>query len=242
MLPPTKLELNKNPEDLKSFFEEQILPHLKAEQSEDFTPLADIKLGKEFLSEYYQTILNFDPSLKGKNNFSIVLMSFYLVVIAESFPEFANIKKIFMEKVKLFAEYLYRDAFFRNSYDNLAAWQACRYFKDYRELFRALKVMPNGAEEHITRMSKELDELWSREGVVKTLEQERGDEYVEAGAHEDGMLVQMFRKEEELPTREEYDRIYDNVMQFGGTDLIAETYEKHLEELEARKYRYRLNL
>ena len=132
---------------------------------------------------------------------------------------------------------MYRDAFFRNRYDSLEAWQSCSRYKERQELLKNLNVLPDGAQERVASMSKELDELWSQPEIERAFENAIADEHVESGMGENSMLVQMYRKESEPIPEAEYDGYHEL-----RSDLFPEKYEDYLNKLEEQRHPYRLKL
>ncbi len=235
---PFRAEKATSPNPLKLFFEERIFPHLSQLDKEDAAILHGLKFGKEQLQEEYDKFLKYDPSTdRGRNFFDSVLMPFYMISSADDDQSFKDMKALFMEKAKVVAEILYRDAFFRNRYDTLEAWQSCARYKDRQSLLTSLNVLPGGAAERVASMSTELDELWSQEEVERAIENEIADGYVEGGVGEGSMLVQMFREKSEPIPEAKYGGFHEL-----RPDLFPEKYEDYLKGLEDRRHPYRLKL
>lgn len=223
---------------LKLFFDEQIFSHFSERDKGSVAMLHGIKFEKELLQEEYDRFLKYDPSAdRGRDFFEAVLVPFYMISSADDDQSFKDMKALFMEKAKMLAEIFYRDAFFRNRYDSLEAWQSCARYKERQSLLTSLNVLPEGAEARVTGMSKELDELWSQSEVERALENDIADEYVEAGIGENSMLVQMFREKSEPIPVAEYGRYHDL-----RPDLFPEEYGDYLKKLEEQRHPYRLKL
>jgi hypothetical protein len=226
------------PKPLRLFFEQQIFPHFSDWEKDSLAMFHDLKFGKEQLQEEYEKFLKYDPATDKEGRFfNDVLMPFYMISTSDHAESFEDMIPLFMEKVTVLAETLYRDAFFRNRYDSLEAWQACARYKGHQELLKSLKVLPDGAEDRVAGMSKELDELWSQPEVERALENATADDLVESGMREESMLVKMYREESEPIPEREYDGYHEL-----RPDLFPATYGEYLAKLEEQKHPYRLKL
>lgn len=230
----------KNPEALalKLFFENRILPYLSEMEKENLTLLSDLVFGMEQLQEEYENFSKYDPANDRRRDFfGSVLVPFYMISHSEYGSLFKDMDVAVIEKAKALAEVLYKEAFFRNTYDSFVAWESCSMYKQHQKLLKGLGVLPEGAEERVAKMSQELDELWSRPEVERAFENAQADDYVASGMHEKSMLVQMFRDEPSPILEAEYGGYHEL-----RPDLFPAKYEDYLQQLEDHKHPYRLQL
>jgi len=225
-------------ESLKRFFENQILPNLSEEDRGFIETFRGLEYGKEVLRGEYEKFMQYDPnSDNGNDFFSSVLMPLYLITNSGEGSSFNGLKESFIEKAKVFAEILYRDAFFRNRYDSLEAWRSCSRFKDYRKLLESLGLLPEGAEERIAKMSRELDALWSQPEIESEFRSSIADEYTDSGVNDGSMLDKILREDSQPISKAEYAGYHDM-----RPDLFPERYEDYLQDLEDSRHPYILKL
>ena len=200
--------------------------------------LSDLEFGIEQLQEEYENFLKFDPIKDGRRDFfGSVLTPFYMISYSNHGHLFQNIDVSFIEKAKALAEILYKEAFFRNTYDSFEAWESCSIYKQHKQLLKGLGVLPEGAEERVAKMSQELDELWSRPEVERSFENAQADYLAESGMDEKSMLVQMYRSVPKPILEAEYAGYHEL-----RPDLFPVEYKDYLKQLEDHKHPYRLKL
>lgn len=235
---PFKAEKDPQSLLLEQFFMDQVLPYLSEDDRDFIESMRGVSFSEDELQKWYTEFSEYDPASDGgKDFYTSVFLPFYIFVTSEDCSAFADVKESFVEKVKAFAEILYRDAFFRNSYDSLAAWESCRKFKLDQALFDNLNVLPDGAKERIAGMSKELDSLWSQPEMERAFNNSVADGYVATGSKEGSMLVQMYREDSKPIPEAEYAGYHES-----RPDLFPQKYEEYIQELEKPHHPYVLKL
>lgn len=232
---------------LKRFLENEVLPHIPGWERDLVEMVHDPNYPKEGLDGLFEEFMaydphkhngEFDPASDKNYCFSFSALSpVYAISVSRNGASFGNMKERFLAKAQQFADALYRDAFFRNTYDTYEAWQSCRRFKDYQALFEHLGLLPEDVQTRIAGMSEELDRLWSQPEIEQAFREHIADEAVKLGTPPGSMLDKIFRNEPRAIPEEKYEGWHEL-----RPDLFPEKYGDYLKKLEDMRHPYMLKL